>query len=101
LRDEVRGRRGRAARLAQKFGDGVFDLKIADYLTGTATHDGWKDVTFANALNRATGIGERPPQRQPNDFSADENRPRMFEWLRKQTLKDKLDVAFSYPKYPW
>src|SRR5262249_3862699 len=60
-----------------------------------------KDVTFADALNMATGIGERSPQRQPNDFSADENRPRMFEWFRKQTLKDKLDVAFSYPKYPW
>jgi len=88
-------------RLAQKFGDDVFDLKIADYLTVTATHDGWKDVTFADALNMATGIGERSPQRQPNDFSADENRPRMFEWFRKQTLKDKLDVAFSYPKYPW
>src|SRR5262245_27174873 len=88
-------------RLAQKFGDGVFDLKISDYLTVTATHDGWKNVTFADALNMATGIGERSPQRQPNDFSADENRPRMFEWLRKQTLKDKLDVAFSYPKYPW
>src|SRR5215475_1505601 len=88
-------------RLAQKFGDGVFDLKISDYLTVTATHDGWKNVTFADALNMATGIGERSPQRQPNDFRADENRPRMFEWFRKQTLKDKLDVAFSYPKYPW
>jgi len=88
-------------RLAQKFGDGAFDLKIPDYLTVTATHDGWKDVTFADALNMATGIGERSPQRQPNDFSADENRPRMFAWFRKQTLKDKLDVAFSYPTYPW
>jgi hypothetical protein len=88
-------------RLAQKYGDDVFDQKIANFLAVTATHDGWKDVTFADALNMATGIGERSPQRQPNDFSADENRPRMFEWFRKRTLKDKLDVAFSYPKYPW
>ena len=88
-------------RLAQKYGDDAFDQKIADFLTVTATHDGWKDVTFADALSMATGIGERSPQRQPNDFSADENRPRMFEWFRKKTLKDKLDVAFSYPKYPW
>ena len=88
-------------RLAQKYGDGVFDAKIADYLTVTATHDGWKDVTFADALNMATGIGERSPRREPNDFSADENRPRMFEWLGKRSLTDKLDAAFAYPKYPW
>ena len=45
-------------RLAQKFGDQVFGLKIADYLTVTAEHDGWADVTFADALNMVTGIGD-------------------------------------------
>ncbi len=45
-------------RLAQKYGDAVFDAKIEDYVTVTASHDGWKDVTFADVLGMATGIGE-------------------------------------------
>ena len=60
-------------RLAQKYGDAVFDAKIADYVTVTASHDGWKDVTFADVLGMATGIGERSPRREPNDIFADEN----------------------------
>ena len=87
-------------RLAQKYGDGVFDAKIADYLTVTATHDGWKDVTFADALNMATGIGERSPRREPNDSRRREPAAH-FEWLGKRSLTDKLDAAFAYPKYPW
>jgi hypothetical protein len=33
-------------RLAEKYGDSVFDLKIKDYVPVTATHAGWDDVTF-------------------------------------------------------
>jgi pimeloyl-ACP methyl ester carboxylesterase len=53
-------------RLARKYGDQVFDLRIKDYLTVTAPHDGWDDVTFADALNMA-----RPPT-----SSAENSRPR-------------------------
>jgi Beta-lactamase len=88
-------------RLAQKYGDAVFDAKIKDYLTVTASHDGWEQVTFADVLSMATGIGELSPQRQPNDPTADENKPRMFAWIAKRTAKEKLDAAFAYPKYPW
>ena len=42
-------------RLAQKYGDEVFDLKIKDYVPVTAGHDGWERVTFGDALNMATG----------------------------------------------
>ena len=68
-------------RLAQKYGDGVFDLKIKDYVTVTAAHDGWERVTFGDALNMATGIGDLAPQREPNEPPADENKPTMFRWL--------------------
>src|SRR5207249_2671773 len=37
--------------LAQKYGDEVFGLKMKDYVTVTAAHDGWEQVTFADALN--------------------------------------------------
>jgi hypothetical protein len=90
-------------RLAQKYGDEVFALKIKDYVPVTAAHDGWERVTFADALNMATGIGDNKPQREPNEIMADENTPKMIqEWSRKaRTAREKLDVSFSYGKYPW
>jgi hypothetical protein len=44
-------------RLAQKYGDGVGDLLIRDYVKVTAPHNGWDHVTFLDALNMATGMG--------------------------------------------
>jgi hypothetical protein len=88
-------------RLAQKYGDAVFDLKLKDYVAVTASHDGWAEVTFADALNMATGNGDNAPQREPNDPFADENKPRMFEWINARTARAKLDVSFAYAKYPW
>lgn len=54
-------------RLAQQYGDQVFDLKITEYVTVTAAHDGWEQVTCGDALNMATGIGDNWPQREPNE----------------------------------
>jgi Beta-lactamase len=88
-------------RLAQTYGEQVFDLKIKDYVTVTASHDGWEPVTFADALNMATGIGDLAPQRQPNLPFADENQPKMLAWMGTRTARQKLDMAFSYGKYAW
>jgi hypothetical protein len=88
-------------RLAQKYGGQVFDLKIKDYVTVTASHDGWERVTFGDALNMATGIGDKAPRREPNEPAPDENQPKMFKWGEARTAKEKLDVSFSYGKYPW
>jgi Beta-lactamase len=88
-------------RLSQTYGDQVFELKIKDYVTVTASHDGWERVTFADALNMATGIGDLAPQREPNDVHADENKPKMSQWHKARTAKEKLDIGFSYGQYPW
>lgn len=45
-------------RLAQKCGDGFANLPVKDYLTVTASHNGWDNVTFLDMLNMATGIGD-------------------------------------------
>src|SRR5262245_54565393 len=50
-------------RLAAKYGGGVFDLKIADYVPVTAAHDGWKDATFADALSMVVPVGDAGPRR--------------------------------------
>jgi hypothetical protein len=84
-------------RLAQKYGDAVFDARIADYVPIAAPLDGWERVTFADALGMATGLGEGSPQRHPNDPLADENKPRMLAWIGKRTAKDKLEAGFAYP----
>jgi hypothetical protein len=91
-------------RLAQTYGEQILALKITDYVTVTAAHDGWAQVTFADALNMATGIGDNWPQREPNRPMADATslvNPKWGQWIRAQTAKDKLDVSFSYGQYPW
>jgi hypothetical protein len=86
--------------LAQQYGDQVFDLKIKDYVTVTAPHDGCERVAFGDALNMATGIGDYAPHRQSNVPFAD-NGPKMGRFWRAQTAKERLAIAFTYGKYPW
>jgi len=91
-------------RLAQTYGDEVLVLKIKDYVPVTAVHDGWEQVTFADALNMATGIGDNWPHREPNQPMADATgwtNPRLNQWLRALTAKDKLAISFAFGKYPW
>jgi hypothetical protein len=85
-------------RLAQKYGPEVFDLKIKDYVQVTATHDGWDEVTFGDALNMATGIGDKPDLKA---FTGEEDEDRFGEFLDAGSAQDKLDVSFSYGDYPW
>jgi hypothetical protein len=88
-------------RLAQKFGDGVFDLKIADYVRVTATHDGWQDVTFADALSMSAPIGDTGPRRDWPQPDPDETTPKFYAWLAARTAREKLDRGFTFGRYPW
>jgi hypothetical protein len=85
-------------RLAEKYGEEVFDLKIADYVEVTAQHDGWENVTFGDALNMATGIGDDPNLK---GMTAEEDQPKFYRFLEAESAQDKLDVCFSYGDYPW
>jgi hypothetical protein len=49
----------------------------------------------------ATGIGDLAPQQHPNQPFADENNPKLFQFIRARTARQKLDTAFSYAKYAW
>jgi CubicO group peptidase (beta-lactamase class C family) len=89
-------------RLAEKYGEEVFELKVADYVAIQAAHDGWKSVTFADALNMATGVGDNKPKRvKPNVMQGDEDQPKFFSFMRAKGKQEKLDIAFSYGDYPW
>ena len=87
-------------RLAQKYGDEVFDLKIKDYLEVTADHDGWDEVTFGDALNMAVGVGNGSNQRYPPDIYGDDQPGDNAFWLA-QTTQEKLKVIFSSANHPW
>jgi hypothetical protein len=89
-------------RLAEKYGDDVLDLKVADFVTVTAAHDGWESVTFADALNMATGVGDYMPEKvEPNIMQGDEDQSKFFSFMRAKSKQEKLDIAFSYGNYPW
>jgi hypothetical protein len=41
--------------LAGRYGDGIFDERITDYVPELADHPGWRGVTFEHTLNMVTG----------------------------------------------
>src|SRR5258708_19531185 len=48
----------------------------------------------------ATGIGDEGRERD-GSTSADENGAKMPRWIVKRPLREKLEIALSYGKYPW
>jgi CubicO group peptidase (beta-lactamase class C family) len=87
-------------RLAQKYGDGVFDLKIKDYVDIASDHDGWNNVTFGDTLNMATGIGDIEPRRVSSYVEEDSSAlaGRIYE---AQTTDEKLKLIAGFGNYPW
>ena len=55
-------------RLAQKYGPEVFSEKVVKYVEIPAEHDGWRDATFGDLLNMASGVGFGTDKRDPNDI---------------------------------
>jgi hypothetical protein len=80
-------------RLAQKYGSGVADLLIQDYVPETALALGdWTTVTFRNTLNMATGNYDLP------GFEVDEDGPLMAAFLDEaETFTAKINAAFRFP----
>ena len=88
-------------RLAEKYGEQVFDLKIADYLTVTASHQAWDSVTFGDALNMATGVGDGPSYQGTGKMTVDDETQKFNYFSNAKGAQEKLKIAFSYGKYPW
>jgi len=91
-------------RLAEKYGEQVFDIFVTDYLNVTATHNGWNGVTFGHLLNMVAGIGDRYPDPNAQVTFADENDEDSSIWVATWNTypkNSKLDAAFRYGDYPW
>ncbi len=91
-------------RLAQKYGDEVGSLKIKDYVNVTARHGGWDNVTFLDALNMTTGIGNRAGSEPVGSgccMFADENEDPQGDAFRAVGKDAMLNIAFGYGAYTW
>ena len=88
-------------RLAQKYGPQVFELKIKDYVNITASHNGWDEVTFADALNMATGIGEGTNHADESMYVDYVETEKSMKFYGATSMQEKLDIAFQYKSYPW
>lgn len=85
--------------LAEKYSASVFELRIADYLNVSSEHDGWETVTFGDALNMATGIGDEPINTAM--VFEDNNSGLYGNFMSRKSAMEKLSAAFSGGNYPW
>jgi CubicO group peptidase (beta-lactamase class C family) len=79
--------------LGQKYGTGVYDLLIKDYVPEAAAAAGdWSRVTFRNALDMSTGNYEEA------GYEVDEGSTNELAFLDlAETYPDKIGYAFRFP----
>ena len=88
-------------RLAQKYGPGVFNERIADYVPQAASFPGWKNVRFVDAANMATGVGNGSLRRDPNRIT-DGTEDNYSQWYEARTKDQKILAVLTDAKpYPW
>ena len=87
-------------RLAQKYGDSVFEMRIKDYVDIDCNHNGWGDVTFGDTLNMTTGIGDIEPQRVTR-YVDEDSAGIMGKFLAAKTTEEKLKLIATIGNYPW
>src|SRR3972149_2181247 len=77
-------------RLAEKYGEGVFDLIITDFVRAPDNTSGWSCVTFGDALNMDTGIGDGPDWKiAPDLMMVDENTSLFNDFSQAKSAQEK------------
>ena len=89
-----------ALRLAQLYGRGVLDERVADHLDVTADHDGWDDVRFRDVLNMATGVGEGSTRTEPNS-TGDGYLIGYDDWYTAISKDARIRQVFRASNHPW
>jgi hypothetical protein len=88
-------------RLAQRYGPGVFDERIVNYVPQAASFPGWKNVRFIDAANMATGVGNGSLGRDPNHIM-DGQEDNYSHWYEARTKDQKIMAVLTDAKpYPW
>lgn len=88
--------------LAQKYGPGVFELKIRDYVPEAAAYPAWSRVRFEDAINMATGIGNGSTRSTPNDINDGYIDPSYDHWYAVRSVNEKVAALLRDGRvYPW
>jgi hypothetical protein len=88
-------------RLAQKYGAGVFDERIVDYVPQAAAFPGWRDVRFTDAADMATGLGNGSVNRSPNHI-LEGGLENYSQWYEARTEQQKVQATLTGAKpFPW
>ena len=88
-------------RLAEKFGPGVFDEKLVDYITEARGIPGWEKTTFGDMLNMASGMGYGPTNEKPYNIT-DPFPDAYYAWYQAPTIEGKIAELLKGAKaYPW
>ncbi len=89
-------------RLAEKYGPGVFELKIKDFVPQAARYPGWRNVRFEDAINMATGIGNGSTRHEPNDTNDGYLDASYSQWYEARSVKEKVEALLEDGHvYPW
>jgi hypothetical protein len=88
-------------RLSEKYGTGVFDEKLVDYITEAKDIPGWENTTFGDMLNMASGMGYGPTEEKPYKIS-DPFQDDYYAWYEAPTVDGKIAALLKGAKpYPW
>ena len=88
--------------LAQKYGPGVLELRIRDYVTEAAARPGWESVRFVDAINMATGIGNGSTRTTPNHSGDGYLEGSYGTWYEARSRADKVaKLLATGGVYPW
>lgn len=88
--------------LAQKYGPSVYAEKLGTYIPEAASLPGWKDVTFDDAINMATGVGNGSTKTDPNEIGDGELDETYPQWYEARTEQEKVETILKIAKvYPW
>lgn len=87
-------------RLAEKYGEQVFELRIQDFVPLRPAHRGWQNVTFGDALNMATGVGDLEPVKV-NHYVDSDNTSVAVAVYDSLSARGKLQAIQSLSNYPW
>jgi len=88
-------------RLAEVYGKGIMDERMSAYVPEMAAYEGWKDVTFGNALNMATGMGYGSTETEPVNITDPFLDP-YYAWYEAPSVEEKLAVMLPAAQpYPW
>lgn len=86
---------------AEKYGPEIYTARIVDFVPQAKGKDGWDKVTFAHALNMATGMGYGQREAEPKTIWSPYS-DAYYAFYEAKSANEKLEVLLAAAKpYDW